>query len=286
MKNDNKSQMQDVRRIGILLADLGNVNVLALKFLILRINMLQNIFEYEFLEVDSHDPFIKMLKNKASVSIDNVESDAPNFIVRFRKFILEQKEEFGAREHLPENFILITTANLLENYYSIEVENMDILALGNWKSEMAPPSIVEFILPLIIAGSIAFMDKWFQEAVHIGTKGCLFDFTPTINDARFRVLNGFICSYCRVNLKVHGYGELLKELSPVLDKKWLGKSTEPHSPAGICSNLGCELFITKGLKPGLWENFLIFIQQESVKSFLVIITSIITAALILQWGLK
>ena len=61
-----------VKRIGILLAHMDKLNITALKFLVLRMNMLQHTFEYEFLPLPL-DKFPLSWSNQAHVNRCKVE---------------------------------------------------------------------------------------------------------------------------------------------------------------------------------------------------------------------
>jgi hypothetical protein len=101
-----------------------------------------------------------------------------------------------------------------------------------------------------------------------------------------KVLNGFICSSCCSVLEAEGLGYLVKELSEILAKDWLGDSTDPDTPAGIAYNLGYDLFATKGLKATAWENLKATLHQEWVKQLFFVIATIIVTALLALIGLK
>jgi hypothetical protein len=140
---------------------------------------------------------------------------------------------------------------------------------------------------LLLRASVNFISpaiqKVFKEAMHVGTKGCLFDATPYLRDVRFKALNGFVCTYCQTQLRADHHGELADELAPILDKKWLGKSTEPETPAGIIAKLGADLFITTGFEPPpptAWEKFKRRLEEEWVKQLLTLIITVIGAVLI------
>ncbi len=108
--------------------------------------------------------------------------------------------------------ILITLSCFTKNYYNLREHGLSILALGNWKSWMAPPSIVEFILTLVLREAIISVSPTLQGSVHLGTKGCLCDFSASLEDTKFKVLDGFVCSYCRAALQTDGFAILADEL--------------------------------------------------------------------------
>jgi len=286
------SPKQKVLRIGVLLGDLDKLNLIALKFLVLRMNMLQHTFEYEFLPVP-HDKFTLSLCNQAVIDRDEVDREAPAFLTRYKDFLREESTMYESKELPPNYFVFVTLACFSDNYYttiSTFKYGLGILALGNWKRNMAPPSLLEFILMGIVGAAAILVSPSLLNSYHLGTKGCLFDITPALSEVRFKVLNGFICNYCHTALDSDGFGELTDEVTHILGKEWLGKSTDPLTPAGITAKLGYDLFITKGLKTTPWENILITIQQEGVKQLLTLIVLIIAAiliALLTLWlGLK
>jgi hypothetical protein len=281
MTNTNEvSTRPEVKRVGILLGDLGKLNTSALKFLVLRMNTLQHTFEYEFLPVDPEDEFLQKLSNQACPDREEVRRAVCPFYDRYRKYLDDEITRNKLRELPTNSFVLLTMARFSNNYLSLRENGLSVLALGNWNRWMAPPSILEFILTLIMRESVAFVSPSLRGSFHLGTKGCLFDFALFLGDVRFKVLNGFVCSYCRATLQSDGFSGLADELVLVLGKQWLGKSTDPDAPAGITANLGYDLFITKGLKATPWENFLITMQQEGVKQLLTIVGAVVAAILI------
>ena len=97
---------------------------------------------------------------------------------------------------------------------------------------------------------------------------------------------GFICHDCKKVLRDIGLNELLTDLSNVLSKKWIGLPDDPRTPAGILSNLGHNLFLTKGLKSTKYERFLSLVRAEGTKQVLNISGLIIIALLLIWLGLK
>jgi len=276
-----------VKRIGILLGGLEKKNLLALRFLVLRMNSLQSTFEYEFLPINGKDDFVKMLSGTTSlVSRGWVKTEADSFVDRYQNFLEDLINGYKLKESTPDHFVLITTAKFSDNFYSTRRNRLSVLALGNWKRFMAPPSIVEFILTLIVRESVAVVSPSLRGSIHLGTKGCLCDFTPSLGEVRYKVLNGFVCEHCRQALQRDGLTNLAHELTIILGKEWLGELTHVHSPANTALKLGYNLFIAKGLDVTPWEKFVITIQEESVKQLLTILGAVLIAGILLWLGLK
>jgi hypothetical protein len=64
----------------------------------------------------------------------------------------------------------------------------------------------------------------------------------------------------------------------VTDKAWLGRSSDPSTPAGIAASLGHNLFVTKGVEPTTWERFIAKIQEEGIREFLKIVGDLLTVS--------
>jgi hypothetical protein len=291
----NTSQVprqQEVKRIGILLADLGKFNIPVLKFLVLQMNTLQQTFEYEFLPAPREDKFLQTLSPGASLDREVIRQDIPSFLDRYLRYLEGMMQGYHIKDSKlsTDRFILVTMSCFKNNYFTMREKGLSFLALGNWERSMAPPSIVEFILSLIVRESVASISPSLRGPIHLGTKGCICDFTASLSEIRLKVLTGFVCNYCRSALQADGLDTLADELVRVLRKEWIGKSTDPDTPAGIAANLGYDLFISRGIKASKWENFLIMLQQEGVKQLITILGAVvqfILIALLIIWpGLK
>ena len=144
---------------------------------------------------------------------------------------------------------------------------------------MAPPTIVEFLLTLVVREAIAALSPSLRGSIHLGTKGCVCDFTLNLEDARLKVLSGFVCGYCRTALETDNLPHLATEIERILGKRWLGKATNPATPAAIVSKLGHNLFTTKGLQPTKWERFVSALQDEGAKALMKVAGFILVALL-------
>lgn len=274
----------NISRVGIIFGDLKGLEVSALSFLILHLNVLQNQFEFEILPKDSENPLVKALNTKEEISRVKVYELMNDFPIDYTSYIEENILSYQCSERAPENYVVITMARFSDNFYSLRKNKLSILAMGNWERIMAPPSIVEFILILLVREVVAFISPTLYGHVHLGTKGCLFDFTMKLNEVRYKVLNSFICNYCREALKNDGYPDLAKQLECILGKHWLGNPDKHESPASITRKLGYDLFLTKGIKPTAWENVVQVLSKEGVKQVLTIIGTVAAAALIFILG--
>ncbi len=261
------STKREVKQFGILLADLGKLNVSALEYLVLHINTLQQTFEYEFLPSGDGE-FLQRLSPQTTISPEEIIDGVRPFLKRYQQFLKEEINGYNIKDTaIPDDFILITMARFKNNYYSLRESHLSILALSNWKRWMAPPSIIESILTQVVRETVSIVCPPLNTSVHLGTKGCICDFTANLYEARIKVLGGFVCHYCRAELEAQGLPKFSDELEYILRREWLGGSNDPRTPAGIASNLGYNLFITKGLTTTPWRRSSEATHRDHCSSF-------------------
>ncbi|HEY0459119.1 MAG TPA: hypothetical protein VGC97_08175 [Pyrinomonadaceae bacterium] len=272
-------------RIGVVFGDLGGLNVNSLKYLITHLNTLQKIFEYELLEIEND--YIKNLKPEATVDRKKLRSKIDQLFSSFHKYIDDQQKFYNLEDVTkPDKFIIITLACFADGHYGLCEGDIQVMALGDWNKYMSPPTVFEFILTLLLRQSVGLISPSFSKSKHFGTKGCLFDFTPNISDARFKALQGFICSNCRKELKEDGYLDWADVITDVLKMTWIGDTKDVYSPAGIVKKLGYELFLTQGIKPTLWEALKNSLRDEGTKEFIKLVFAVVLAVLFIWLGLK
>jgi hypothetical protein len=249
-------------------------------------NCLQQAFQYEFLDCDSEDEWFRLLCSRHKIERKVVKSKVPDFLKRLDLHLRNEVAASETQEMPPTYFILLSMAKFKDDYYTTREGNLSILALGNWETTMAPPSILEFFLTLIVRESIAAVSPSLRGSMHLGTKSCVMDFTPYLEDVRLKVLNGFICDFCRERLNNDNLPGLADETIPLLKREWLGRSAHPNSPAALTSKLGFNLFTTKGLEPTFWESVFRAFQKDGVKELIKVIAAIILLLLVSILGLE
>jgi hypothetical protein len=83
-----------------------------------------------------------------------------------------------------------------------------------------------------------------------------------------------------------GQPNLGATVTHLLDREWLGQSTDPRTPAGVMVSLKYDLFTVKGREETRIEAFLNLVRQESAKQLVVIIGGVVLAVLLFVLGLK
>jgi hypothetical protein len=276
-----------IKRIAIMPSDLGPLPLSALEYLALRINTLQNEVQFEFLPVNKDFPFINKLRPNTVINMNAFRQTAPRFIEELDKFLIDTSKSYGLQPQLPDRYVIVSLSSLDSNYYELWENRYSAIFLGQWEDAMAPPSLLEFILTLIMIegiGSIIQLDV--NHISHLATRGCLADFNPTIRDVRNKTLQGFLCHDCKAILKRKIGAKNTTNWIQILEKEWIGQLSQPSSPASIVEKLGYNLFITRGLALSSWQKLMQSLKEDGVKELIKIVGSLILAGLLLWLGLK
>jgi hypothetical protein len=273
------------RRIGVVFAPVDDLSSPALRYLLLHLNQLQRWFQFEIYPAED-DILLDTLSSTRILEREPLRAELEQLWVRYCAVWLALNKDHKLKEGPPDYLVLVTLARFEDEYYSMRKGNVSVLGLGNWRGSMAPPSILEFMITFVLREAVASVSKKLRGSVHLGTKGCLFDFTPYLEDARQKVLNGFICAHCEECLRVERLGNLCTALVPILQQKWIGSMDDPSSPASITAALGFDLFRTKGLKPTFWQRITTQLEQEGVVQLVKIVGGVVLAVLLVWLGLK
>jgi hypothetical protein len=274
-------------RVGVIFGDLGQLNVSALKYLIAYLNTLQRSFEFELLESNSNDPLITLLKPGEVVDRESCRLMLPAFQTRIIGQIAREQQQYRLADNsTPHGFVIISMARFSDEHYGLKSGDLQVQALGDWERRMAPPSIFEFMITLLLRQAASFRAPAVSKSIHLGTKGCLFDFTPELGDVRYKSLQAYVCSICRERLRANGFADVADDLVQALDTRWLGKLDDPYSPASIVGKLGYNLFVTQGIKPTWSEVVRDTLRDEGTKELVKLIGAVMLAALLLWLGLS
>ena len=142
----------------------------------------------------------------------------------------KQGEDYQLDEGPPDHFIIISLAQLSTQWYSVGLWALSILFLGDWKRYMAPPSLLKFIVTLVIVQTIfAMSPRHDRSKSHLGTKGCIGDFNNELVDTRYKALQGYICEYCRDTIRQNGVEHVPNDLVRLLSRSgWVQRPTLMH----------------------------------------------------------
>jgi hypothetical protein len=272
-------------RIGIIFCGFPKKELSVIKYLVLEQNNHQSSFEFELMPTNFNNSFFSILSSHRPQNRKDIEAQAEAFIPEYKKWLETEATYYRLYLDYPENIVLITNMRFDDYYYIASPTNCRIVALGHWKRVMAPPSVVEFILTMLTDVAIEIAcEKSLPN--HQTTKGCISDFTATLDEARYASLTGYICSFCESMIIKNGGVILLQDIKTLSGRKWIGNIDDMKSAAAISRKLGYSLFVTKGIKPTLFERSAEILKEEWVKELIKIIGSFVAAGFAIWFGLK
>lgn len=275
-------------RVGVIFGPVDDLNVVAAGYLILYLNTLQPAIEFELMLPPPDNSLWNLLSEKV-VERSAVEATVTKFRAQYHEHWQRLLESSIASEMAPPSYLIVVSlAKFADNLYSTTLhdDGVAILALGNWERYMAPPSLVEFITFLVFRLAIGLIDPQMRQWLHLGTKGCLWDYNPQLSGVRYKVLVGYICNDCFGNIRKGPLTGLADHLGEIMSKGWLWKKDDPQAPAAITAKLGYDLFSTKGPRPNWRESLLDIVQQEGVKELLKWVSALLLAAVLVWLNLK
>lgn len=273
-------------RVGILLGPVDDLNTRVVRFLILHLNTLQNSIEFEFIPPQNDSELLSFLDSKRPVDRRVAENLAGQFLVHYQPFWELLRAGYGLPDAPPSRVIILSTARFSDNYYTMSAGSVAVVALGNWKRYMAPPSLVEFFVFIALRLAAGLVDSNLTGSVHLGTRGCLFDFTASLDDVRYQVLVGSLCSRCAKVLQMGPLSRLEEELPRIMGKEWLGKREDPRSPASICAKLGYDLFVSTGPTSTFRESLQAALQHDGPKELIKWVFAVLLACVLFWAGLR
>ncbi len=220
------------------------------------------------------------------VDIDEYVDRALALVRLARRYVdREVRTEDLETTTVPAKWIIFTETRFLNNYYSSSTDDLVVVSLGRWRTAMAPPSALEFILRMTQAATAEFFLGVPSE--HYFTKGCLFDYNEYIQDARLMVLVGDVCESCRRTAIEAGREAELVALLSIIDHTWIGDTTKSDSVASVLKKVfDYDLYVSRGLSANRLETFWDNVTSSSTQEFIRLLAAVLLAYLLLKFGLK
>jgi hypothetical protein len=240
-------------RVGLVFAAFPAKDTTPYKYFLLLLNHLQRSCEFELFDVDENDEFIKGLKADL-VDGDDARNGLEAFGTRLRQQIASAIKDHDLAVEHPDQLIIITGVTLSDYHFLIRRKRTTMLALGQWETSMAPPSLAEFLQLLVLRAPFSALEGHVWNTIHLGTRACIFDFTRNLEHTRFMALAGVgVCSNCAAALERDGFPNAPAEIERVAGREWRGDRATPGTPTNIMEHLGYDLFLTKGFEPSVSE---------------------------------
>ncbi len=273
-------------RVTIICADLGKLPIPALEYLVLYLNRLQSDVEFQIAPAFNDNLFMDELAPDRVINWDEFESKIADFVKWVN--VTTQDLEIGYELQHTElgSIAIISLSSLNTNWYSVYQPDVSTYFLGKWETHMAPPSILESIITLIISeGIYRLIGLDATRMAHITTRGCPGDFNMSLIDTRYKTLVGSLCKDCLSQLEEAIGVEHANLWNKLLKKRWIGTLDDPYSPASHVSKLGYNLFVTKGLAPTPQEKVVAFLKDEGSKQIIQIFGAVLVALVLVWLGL-
>lgn len=260
----------------------------ACSLLLLSQNSQQNILEFEI-----HYPQAEavILKNKVALKTPIAREEmlkACKEIAEYYDIWVAQNVPlvFKARPEMGNKSIFITEVPLEGNFYSKHEGDVAVISIAGWNENIAPPSVVEFILRIVQRNAISFLWTPYMRS-HYATRGCIFDFNQNLLDTKNKILLSYICEDCCVEIARRLDEESLDNIKQMVDLKWVGEVDKSGSIANILKkSFKYDLELTKGLRPTWRERASELLQTALIQQPIAIIVAIVIAVLLFIFQLK
>jgi hypothetical protein len=197
-------------------------------------------------------------------NIDKFQRDYPGTIPAFRC----------------DRYLALCDIQASNGYYLLHTEKLRVLAVGGWSKRFAPPSLLEFIVFNVLKQGIRAVVKDIK--AHVSSRGCIFDFNPSLENAKNGVLTGHICEDCSAAMN-RVRPALTLELKGILGGRWLGDPKDPYSAHQELARLGFPVFQASGVQESwfrrVYDPALKKIGEEMARMFVLFL--VLLAAIIL-----
>ena len=257
-------------QIGLVLLGKWKKSKRALEYLILLLNLKQNIFEYQLVTIEGetekkllaqmegaqaehellkcmlHAKRITAATEELSEMLQNVSSDLVSQLTK-------ESLNFDTSQ-LPRHFIYICTSEHSEEFF-FQHDGVNgfhpedpyhgaLILVGNQNHELFPPTIIEYVYKFILRICLRWKHTTFTNSRrHYCQKACLFDYVKDLSLVRHLVLHNYICHSCK---EIIGEEET-KAVLKCLDTSNIYSESIDRHPAKTSSQLGYNLSLTRGI---------------------------------------
>jgi hypothetical protein len=200
------------KKVSVVFLNEPDFEDLALKFLVLNLNKIQQCFEFEFPEFDDYPMETE----------DYVKAGIP--IAKFVNIVEE--------EHLDgDYFIGIVGGSIGQNWFWVASGNFAIITTADWNKMFTPPSVLEYIIHCIVAVLIIMSDKTDTLHSHHPTRGCCLDYTYLKEEDKVDIALGYICSDCKTKIRERIGDNYVECFEKMNNREWLGEVGEKGTTA-------------------------------------------------------
>jgi hypothetical protein len=161
--------------------------------------------------------------------------------------------------------LIVTETPLHGAYLSMLGENVGVVTIAGWHRQYSPPSVLEFVLSNVQRAALRMLITN-NIGSHFPTRGCVWDFTATVEDARMCVAAGYLCKTCRATLFSALGEDQVAALEAFLRNDWIGSVDDNSSVASDLKRIfRYDLARTRGLSPSLTQRLVEFTGRKVVE---------------------
>jgi hypothetical protein len=204
--------------------------------LLLQMNKVQGIFDFQVITLDKKDNF-----NLATTSVN------PQY---FDNEISKMKNTGNSKFQGIDYWIGVSSKGITQGYFLLAPkststvgklnEKVAIVTSKDWDREFSPPSLFEYIAMSVLICSLYLISYDFNaDLTPHKTKSCIFDFTRDKIQRRILVSNPILCTTCRNTLSILEKNiqtktgiqiALINDIEDLLNREWMGSPEKRDSP--------------------------------------------------------
>lgn len=264
-------------RVGVVFAVFPGTDHTPYEYFVVLLNRLQKSVEYEIFDCPEDDAYVRLLEH-LSIEADMARDGLAAFGDRLRTFVEQEMDEYKLTKKIPDQFIVVSGVSLDDEYYLIRRGATTLLALGRWEAHMAPPSLAEFLQLLLLRAPFTALQRESWRSRHLGSRGCIFDFTSNLEYARLMALAGVgVCHDCEQALCRDGFPHAPAEIRRVARHRWRGDKAVSGTPANVMARLGYDLYLTRSFEPSLLEKLKGIVTEGVASEVIRIVFAILIA---------
>ena len=261
------------KKVALFFLSKSDFDEYACKFVILKLNTLQNYFEFEFPEA---------APNLRQQFLEVNYWDRPKLFEAFSKLIETLKLNSSTKA---DYFVGITKVMISKDDLFWTVNgNQAVITTKEWQKKFSPPSLFEYIIQsltsvLVIMCCDIQVNKPISE--HSPTRGCILDYANDKKEAKVDISLGYICDDCKAHVEASIGKQFAESIERMCSRDCLGEVATTGSPAyELKKFFRVDMEKDTGFNKTLWEQtkdgFPQFTKEIIIAATSVILTIIVT----------
>jgi hypothetical protein len=222
----------------------------------------------------------------AKLGLERALDIARSCIARHDEWLKCQPPDYGNWSIRYGPAVIVTETPIQGRYLSVVGEDVAVITIAEWDRRFAPPSVLEFVLSNVQRAAIRMLLTT-KIGSHYPTRGCVWDFTATVEDARISVSSGYLCGTCREAVRDALDEEEVRQLEVFLRNDWVGTLRDNTSVASDLKRIfGYDLSRTRGLSPSFGEKLWESIRTKAIEHTIITVLTVLLGIAVTALGIK